>query len=258
MSNNIVVPGLGSHSGPITVFEWKKKPRDYVRKDEVVAELHTDKVAVEVVSGFSGWLGYEYLAYPGQQVKSGDTIGVIVDERPRRLVKLRAPTGNIGISKFTARFLFEVGQKFKEGDKIVEYDHSDGTLNVVAPFDGEIGFLNAESGDTVHPEGILGVLVQQEDSTAEVPTDTQASPVETKRTIRLLAKTPDPSEEFSTIIWNFDVGDEVAKGQVIFTLSSDKKSLQIKAPFGGRIKEKLFQSNDLVKGKEAVALFEQL
>lgn len=258
MSNNIVVPGLGSHSGPITVFEWKKKPRDYVHKEEVVAELHTDKVAVEVVSGFSGWLGYEYLAYPGQQVKSGDTIGVIVDERPRRLVKLRAPTGNFGISKFTARFLFEVGQKFKEGDKIVEYDHSDGTLNVVAPFDGEIGFLNAESGDTVHPEGILGVLIQEEDSTPEFPSDSQAGPDEARRTIRLLAKTPDTAEEFSEISWRFDIGETVSKGEIVFSLSAGGKSLQIKAPFDGLIAEKFFQSNDLVKNREPVATFVQL
>ncbi len=52
----IIVPTLGESVSEATVATWFKKPGDLVNKDEMLCELETDKVTVEVPSKVSGTL----------------------------------------------------------------------------------------------------------------------------------------------------------------------------------------------------------
>ena len=52
----IIVPTLGESVSEATVATWFKKPGDSVNKDEMLCELETDKVTVEVPSKVSGTL----------------------------------------------------------------------------------------------------------------------------------------------------------------------------------------------------------
>ena len=53
---NILVPTLGESVTEATVATWFKKPGDYVNVDEMLCELETDKVTVEVPSTAEGVL----------------------------------------------------------------------------------------------------------------------------------------------------------------------------------------------------------
>ncbi|MDQ3556489.1 MAG: dihydrolipoamide succinyltransferase, partial [Gemmatimonadota bacterium] len=69
MSVEIRVPPLGESVVEATVGRWTKQPGDAVAKDEVLVELETDKITVEVAAGVTGTLG--------EIAKSeGDTVGV--------------------------------------------------------------------------------------------------------------------------------------------------------------------------------------
>ncbi|NND41359.1 MAG: dihydrolipoamide succinyltransferase, partial [Silicimonas sp.] len=56
MATEIRVPTLGESVTEATVATWFKKPGDSVAADEMLCELETDKVTVEVPSPTSGKL----------------------------------------------------------------------------------------------------------------------------------------------------------------------------------------------------------
>ena len=77
--NEIIVPQLAESVTEGTVAEWLKKPGDIINKGDIVVELETDKVNVELNSDYSGVLK-EVLKQSGDTVKVGEVIAVIADE----------------------------------------------------------------------------------------------------------------------------------------------------------------------------------
>ncbi len=69
MSTEVRVPTLGESVTEATIATWFKKPGDAVAVDEMLCELETDKVTVEVPSPVAGTLGDIIAA-------EGDTVGV--------------------------------------------------------------------------------------------------------------------------------------------------------------------------------------
>ena len=69
MTIEIRVPTLGESVTEATVATWFKKPGDAVAADEMLCELETDKVTVEVPSPSAGTL-HDIIA------QEGDTVGV--------------------------------------------------------------------------------------------------------------------------------------------------------------------------------------
>ena len=67
MTTEVRVPTLGESVTEATVATWFKKPGDAVNVDEMLCELETDKVTVEVPSPIAGALG-DIIAPEGQTV----------------------------------------------------------------------------------------------------------------------------------------------------------------------------------------------
>lgn len=72
----ILVPVLGESVTEATVAKWHKNPNDIVQKDEVIVELETDKVTLEVSAPESGQLS-EILCKTGDNVVVGAILGSI-------------------------------------------------------------------------------------------------------------------------------------------------------------------------------------
>ena len=77
--NKIIVPQLAESVTEGTVAEWLKKPGDIINKGDIIVELETDKVNVELNSDYSGVLK-EVLKQSGETVQVGEVIAVITDE----------------------------------------------------------------------------------------------------------------------------------------------------------------------------------
>ena len=69
MTVEVRVPTLGESVTEATVANWYKQPGEAVAADEMLCELETDKVSVEVPAPAAGVLG-DHVA------KAGDTVGV--------------------------------------------------------------------------------------------------------------------------------------------------------------------------------------
>ncbi|MCB8979496.1 MAG: 2-oxoglutarate dehydrogenase complex dihydrolipoyllysine-residue succinyltransferase [Ardenticatenaceae bacterium] len=76
MTIEIKVPQMGESVVEATVGEWLKKEGDAVNLGDVLVELETDKVDVEVGAESSGVLG-KILVGSGEDVKVGDVLGTI-------------------------------------------------------------------------------------------------------------------------------------------------------------------------------------
>ena len=75
----IKVPVLPESITEATVAAWHKKPGDYVELDDVIVEIETDKVVLEVPAEESGVLS-EITAEEGETVSEQQVLGLIDDE----------------------------------------------------------------------------------------------------------------------------------------------------------------------------------
>ena len=78
MSIEVRVPSLGESVTEATVATWFKKPGDAVAVDEILCELETDKVSLDVPSPAAGVLG-EIVAAEGATVSAAGLLAMITE-----------------------------------------------------------------------------------------------------------------------------------------------------------------------------------
>ncbi len=81
MLHEIIVPELAESTVEATVASWLKKDGEFVSKGDVIIELDTDKVSLEIVSPSNGII-QEVNKSEGEIVKAGDILGIIDDSKP--------------------------------------------------------------------------------------------------------------------------------------------------------------------------------
>lgn len=74
-----VMPTLGSDMSEGTLVEWKKKVGDRVAKGEIIAEVDTEKAAIEVESFYTGII-QQLITNPGEKVPVGTVMAIIQEE----------------------------------------------------------------------------------------------------------------------------------------------------------------------------------
>ena len=70
---NIPLPKIGESTTEAKIVEWLKKPRDFIKRDELFAVIGTDKVDSEIFSEYEGTLK-EILEKEGDEVSVGTPI----------------------------------------------------------------------------------------------------------------------------------------------------------------------------------------
>ncbi len=75
---DVMVPALGESVSEATVSTWFKKPGDAVKQDEMLCELETDKVSVEVPSPVTGVLA-EIIAPEGSTVAANARLAIVTE-----------------------------------------------------------------------------------------------------------------------------------------------------------------------------------
>lgn len=70
------IPQMGEGLRQVKIIKFLKKPGDFIKEDEVIYEMETDKSAVEIESSFTGYLK-KWLVLEGQIVDIGSDIAII-------------------------------------------------------------------------------------------------------------------------------------------------------------------------------------
>src|SRR5436853_3234563 len=85
---DIKVPAVGESISEVTLLKWMKKDGDYVNRDEVIAELESEKATFEVNAEKAGTL--KTIGKEGDTLKIGDVVAQI-DETAEKPAGAPAP-----------------------------------------------------------------------------------------------------------------------------------------------------------------------
>src|ERR1700748_2758054 len=86
---DIKVPAVGESINEVTLVKWLKKEGQYVERDEVIAELESEKATFEVNAEQAGTL--KTVGKEGDTLKIGDVVARIDETAPK---PAGAPSGN--------------------------------------------------------------------------------------------------------------------------------------------------------------------
>ena len=76
---DVLMPQLGETVAEGTVATWHKKEGDKVQADDILLDIETDKVSMEIPSPKSGTLA-KILVGDGQTVPVGTVLGIVLGE----------------------------------------------------------------------------------------------------------------------------------------------------------------------------------
>ncbi|MEP1142951.1 MAG: 2-oxoglutarate dehydrogenase complex dihydrolipoyllysine-residue succinyltransferase [Henriciella sp.] len=175
----IVVPILGESVTEATVGKWLKTAGEAVAKDDVLVELETDKVAVEVSAESAGTLS-EIVAQEGDTVEIGALLGRLggangsaaATPAPAKAapapaaapaassggtsVDVTVPSMGESVAEGTiASFMKQVGEAVSKDETIAEIETDKVALEVPATADGVIAEWLVAEGDGVTPGSVI-------------------------------------------------------------------------------------------------------
>jgi len=192
---DILTPALGESVSEATIAKWTKKVGDAVKKDEVLVELETDKVSLEVVAPSDGVLS-DIKAADGDTVVPGTVLGVVTEgaaagkaapaaaapaakaEAPKaaapaaapaaatpapaaasgETVSINVPTMGESVAEGSmGKWLKKSGEAVKKDELLVEIETDKVAVEVSAPVDGVLT-IAAEEGATVTPGQAIGSI----------------------------------------------------------------------------------------------------
>ncbi|MDG1737095.1 MAG: 2-oxoglutarate dehydrogenase complex dihydrolipoyllysine-residue succinyltransferase [Paracoccaceae bacterium] len=178
MSTEVRVPTLGESVTEATVATWFKKPGDSVAIDEMLCELETDKVTVEVPSPVAGTMA-EIIAAEGETVGVDALLAMIGEAgaataAPAAKAKAAAPAPAAeggaatdvmvpalgeSVSEATVSSWFKkVGDSVAQDEMLCELETDKVSVEVPAPTSGVLTEIVAVDGATVAAGGKLAVI----------------------------------------------------------------------------------------------------
>ncbi|MCG7621994.1 2-oxoglutarate dehydrogenase complex dihydrolipoyllysine-residue succinyltransferase [Epibacterium sp. Ofav1-8] len=196
MTTEVRVPTLGESVTEATVATWFKKPGDSVAQDEMLCELETDKVTVEVPAPAAGTLA-EIVAKEGETVGVDALLANIAEageagpETPEPKadnsaglapaagagsVDVMVPTLGESVSEATVSTWFKkVGDSVAQDEMLCELETDKVSVEVPAPAAGVLAEITAPEGTTVDASAKLGVLYGDGAAVAAAPADAPAA-----------------------------------------------------------------------------------
>ncbi len=184
MAVELRVPALGESVSEATVATWFKKPGDRVAVDEMLCELETDKVTVEVPSPVAGKLA-EIVAPEGavvapnallaQIMEQGDAgpeemlpkadAGTKAQEGQRKMsgksVDVMVPTLGESVTEATVATWFKkVGDAVAQDEMLCELETDKVSVEVPSPAAGVLAEILAPEGATVEASARLAIITE--------------------------------------------------------------------------------------------------
>jgi len=216
---DINVPELGESVSEATVGSWNFSEGDSVKKDDILVELETDKVSIEVRAEEDGILT-RIVAAEGDTVEIGAQLAVIG-----------------GDSKDDQKAADDTAD---ESDSSQDDDTADETVD--AKDEGD-----ASSGDDESTD-------DEDSSDEDDSASTDASSGSDDSLVD--AKIPEMGESVSegTVgAWLVDVGAAVKKDQALVEIETDKVAVEVPCPVDGVLEERKAEEGDMVAPGDVIA-----
>lgn len=170
MSTEVRVPTLGESVSEATVATWFKKPGDAVAVDEMLCELETDKVTVEVPSPIAGTMG-DIIAAEGETVAANALLAMISEgasaapavapatPAAANTTDVMVPTLGESVTEATVATWFKaVGDTVAQDEMLCELETDKVSVEVPSPIAGVLSEILAPEGATVEASAKLAVI----------------------------------------------------------------------------------------------------
>ncbi|MEE3100496.1 MAG: biotin/lipoyl-containing protein, partial [Pseudomonadota bacterium] len=199
MTVEVRVPTLGESVTEATVATWFKKPGDAVAVDEMLCELETDKVTVEVPCPAAGVLG-EIVATEGETVGVNALLATVVEgegaapppkpaasapaaaaqEAPAdsasapsgggETVDVKVPSLGESVTEATVSTWFKkVGDAVAVDEMLCELETDKVSVEAPSPVAGVIAEILVQEGETVQAGGLLARVTAGATAAASTP-----------------------------------------------------------------------------------------
>ncbi len=177
MTTEIKAPTFPESVQDGVIANWHKQPGEAVSRDELLVDIETDKVVLEVVAPADGVLG-DVLKKEGDTVLSNEVIANIIEggasvsapvaaapvtasAASGAAVEIKAPTFPESVQDGTvASWHKKVGEAVARDELIVDIETDKVVLEVVAPVDGVLTAISAEEGATIASNQVIGVITE--------------------------------------------------------------------------------------------------
>ncbi len=175
MTTEVRVPTLGESVSEATVATWFKKPGDAVAVDEMLCELETDKVTVEVPAPAAGVMG-ELVAAEGATVGVDALLATIIagegaapapaaatpttaPAASGKSTDVMVPTLGESVTEATVSTWFKAaGDSVQQDEMLCELETDKVSVEVPAPTSGVLAEILAPEGTTVDASAKLAVI----------------------------------------------------------------------------------------------------
>jgi 2-oxoglutarate dehydrogenase E2 component (dihydrolipoamide succinyltransferase) len=187
MANEIKAPTFPESVQDGVIATWHKQAGDTVSRDELLVEIETDKVVLEVVSPADGVLS-ELAKAEGDTVLSNELLASILEggatAAPEAVsapvaapaapsgasLEIKAPTFPESVQDGTlATWHKAAGDAVSRDELIVEIETDKVVLEVVAPADGVMGDIIKAEGDTVLSGEVIATVIEGATASAAAP-----------------------------------------------------------------------------------------
>ncbi|MGM0585361.1 MAG: 2-oxoglutarate dehydrogenase complex dihydrolipoyllysine-residue succinyltransferase [Pseudomonadota bacterium] len=202
MTVEVRVPTLGESVTEATVATWFKKPGDAVAQDEMLCELETDKVTVEVPAPAAGTLG-EIVANEGDTVGVDALLATIAEgegpgETPAAredkaeeaapaeekaeakgepspapahagaTIDVKVPSLGESVTEATVSTWFkQVGDRVEADEMLCELETDKVSVEAPSPASGTLTEILVAEGETVQAGGLLAKIAEGEGAAAK-------------------------------------------------------------------------------------------
>ena len=179
ITTEVRVPTLGESVSEATVATWFRKPGDRVAVDDMLCELETDKVTVEVHAPVAGILA-EIVAPEGATVGVNALLAQIAEQadaatemKPQadgkaaapanegKMTDVMVPTLGESVAEATVSTWFKkVGDTVAQDEMLCELETDKVSVEVPSPVAGVLSEILAPEGSTVSAKGRLAVIAE--------------------------------------------------------------------------------------------------
>ncbi|NAW69009.1 pyruvate dehydrogenase complex dihydrolipoyllysine-residue acetyltransferase [Vibrio sp. V27_P1S3P104] len=271
MAIEINVPDIGADE--VEVTEILVSVGDKVEEEQSLITVEGDKASMEVPASQAGIVKEIKIAV-GDKVTTGSLIMVFDAEgaaaaapaaeapvaaaaAPAELKEVQVP--DIGSDEVeVTEIMVAVGDTVTEEQSLITVEGDKASMEVPAPFAGTVKEIKIAAGDKVTTGSLIMVFEVVGSGSAAPASVAQASAAEAPTTAAEKdVQVPDiGGDEVEVTEIMVAVGDMVEEEQSLITVEGDKASMEVPAPFAGKVKAIKVATGDKVSTGSLIMVFE--